>query len=149
MRSGSQSAFQVITELLESIEVRALCRPVHFFHTKLGKTFLYPPGFMHRGQCHVDTGKNLLWTVATKLEAKFFVTQFFLKSKGYLSTHVTGCDFNVDMSYELINQRDFSFFYCFIWRKYPVFHKKEGTQAKCCPHTSGHKALKSFQSVIW
>lgn len=30
-------------------EVSALCRPVKFFHAKLGIQFLYGPGFLHKG----------------------------------------------------------------------------------------------------
>ena len=34
---------------LVEVEVRAQCRPVKFFHTKLGKTFLYIPDFVNGG----------------------------------------------------------------------------------------------------
>ena len=30
-------------------EVRAVCRPVKFFHTNLDKPFLYGPHFLHSG----------------------------------------------------------------------------------------------------
>lgn len=49
------------------VEVRALCRPVQFFHTIVGKPFLYVPGFVH---CQVETGKGLPWSVATKFDHK-------------------------------------------------------------------------------
>ncbi len=35
--------------MLDGVEVRALCRPVKFFHIKLNKTFLLKPGFVNRG----------------------------------------------------------------------------------------------------
>lgn len=46
MRSGLQLALQFIPEVLG---VRAMCRPVEFSHTKLGKPFVYGPGFPHKG----------------------------------------------------------------------------------------------------
>ena len=49
IRPGSQSAFQFIPNSLDGVEVRALCRPVKFFHTDLDKLFLYGPWFVHRG----------------------------------------------------------------------------------------------------
>jgi hypothetical protein len=47
--TGSQSAFQIIPKVFIGVEVRALCRPVKFFHTDLDKPFLYGPRFVHRG----------------------------------------------------------------------------------------------------
>ena len=35
--------------VFDGVEVRALCRPVNFFHTDLDKPFLYGPRFVHRG----------------------------------------------------------------------------------------------------
>jgi hypothetical protein len=49
IRPGSQSAFQFIPKLMDAVEVRALCRPVKFFHTNLDKPFLYGPRFVHWG----------------------------------------------------------------------------------------------------
>ena len=49
IRPGSQSAFQFIPKLINAVEVRALCRPVKFFHTNLNKPFLYGPRFVHGG----------------------------------------------------------------------------------------------------
>ena len=46
---GSQSAFQFIPKVFDGVEVRALCRPVKFFHTDLNKPFLYGPRFVHSG----------------------------------------------------------------------------------------------------
>ena len=43
------SAFQFIPKTFDEVEVRALCRPVTFFHTDLKNTFLYGPHFVHRG----------------------------------------------------------------------------------------------------
>lgn len=48
IRSGSQSAFQLHSNALDGVEVRALRRPANFFHTKLGKQFLYRPDFVHK-----------------------------------------------------------------------------------------------------
>ena len=47
MRSGEQSAFQFIQKVFDGVEVRALCRPVKFFHTDLDKPFLHGPHFVH------------------------------------------------------------------------------------------------------
>ena len=37
----AQSAFQFIPKVFDGVEVRALCRPVKFFHTDLNKPVLY------------------------------------------------------------------------------------------------------------
>jgi hypothetical protein len=34
---------------VDGVEVRALCRPVKFFHTDINKPFLYGPRFVHGG----------------------------------------------------------------------------------------------------
>lgn len=48
-RPGLQSALQLIPEVLDRVEVEALCRPVIFFHTKLkNKTFLHGLHFVLR-----------------------------------------------------------------------------------------------------
>ena len=47
IRPGTQSKF--ITKVLDGVEVRAVCEPVMFFHTKMGKLFLYGPGFVLGG----------------------------------------------------------------------------------------------------
>ena len=49
IRPGSQSAFQFILKLFDGVEVRALSRPVKFFHTDLDKPLLYGPRFVHGG----------------------------------------------------------------------------------------------------
>ena len=41
--------FQFIPKVFNRVEVRALCRPVKFFHTDLDKPFLYGPRFVHGG----------------------------------------------------------------------------------------------------
>ena len=46
---GSQSVFQFILKVFDGVEVRALCRPVKFFHTDLDKPFLYGSSFVHGG----------------------------------------------------------------------------------------------------
>ena len=46
---GSQFAFQLIPKVFDGVEVRALCRPVKFFHTNLDKPFRYGPRFVHGG----------------------------------------------------------------------------------------------------
>ena len=48
-RPGSQSAFQFIPKVFDGVEVRALCRPVKFFHTHLDKPLLCGPYFVHGG----------------------------------------------------------------------------------------------------
>ncbi len=45
--SGVTGTLKFIPQLLDVVKVWDLCRPVKFFHTKLGKTFLYRAGFMH------------------------------------------------------------------------------------------------------
>ena len=47
-RPGSQSAFQFIPKVLDGVKIRALCRPVKFFHTDLDKSFMYGLHFVHR-----------------------------------------------------------------------------------------------------
>lgn len=48
IRSGSQSAFQLIPVVLGGVEVSPRCRPIKFPHTKPGKkAFLYKRGFVH------------------------------------------------------------------------------------------------------
>ena len=54
IRPGPQSLFQFIPKMFYGVEVRALCRPVKFFHTD--QTMLKQEG--------------LSQTVATKLEAQ-------------------------------------------------------------------------------
>ncbi len=68
VRSGSQSVFQFIPEVFDGVEVRALCRPVKFFHTKLGKPFLYGAA-LWRGHRHFETGKGQTQAADSKLEA--------------------------------------------------------------------------------
>ena len=46
---GSQSVFQFIPKVFDGVEVRALCRPVKFFHSDLDKPFLYVPRVVHWG----------------------------------------------------------------------------------------------------
>ena len=41
--------FQFIPKVFDGVEVRALCRPVKFFHMDLDKPFLYEPCFVHGG----------------------------------------------------------------------------------------------------
>ena len=41
--------FQFIPKVFDGVEVRALCRPLRFFHTDLVKPFLYGPQFVHGG----------------------------------------------------------------------------------------------------
>ena len=43
------SAFKFIPKVFDWVEVRALCRPVKFFHTDLDKPFLYGLRFVHGG----------------------------------------------------------------------------------------------------
>ena len=39
--------FQFIPKVFDGVEIRALCRPVKFYHTDLDKPFLYGPRFVH------------------------------------------------------------------------------------------------------
>ena len=48
-RPCSLSGFLFIPKVFDGREVRALCRPVKFFHTKLDKPFLYGQRFIHGG----------------------------------------------------------------------------------------------------
>ena len=50
VRPRSQSAFQFLPKVFDIVEVRALCRPLKFFHTDLNKTFLCGTRFVH-GAC--------------------------------------------------------------------------------------------------
>jgi hypothetical protein len=60
-----QSPFKFIPKVFNGVDVRALCRPVKFFHSDLHKPFLYGTSL-----CHAETGKVLPQTVVTKLEAQ-------------------------------------------------------------------------------
>ena len=42
-------AFKFIPKVFDGVDVRALCRPVKFFHTDLNKPFLHGPRFVHGG----------------------------------------------------------------------------------------------------
>jgi hypothetical protein len=57
IRPGSQSAFQFIPKVFDGVEIKALCRPVKFFHTDLNKLFLYGPRFAWE-RCHAETGSS-------------------------------------------------------------------------------------------
>lgn len=59
-----------VPNVLGGVEFRALCRPMTFFQNKLGKSFLYGPGFVH-SHCHVETGRGQTQTIDTKLEALY------------------------------------------------------------------------------
>jgi hypothetical protein len=50
------------------VKVRALCRPVKFFHTNLDKPFMYRPCFLHRGIVMLKQVRAFPQTVTTKLE---------------------------------------------------------------------------------
>ena len=47
IKAGSQSTFQFIPKMFDGVEVRAMCRPVKFFHNDLDKSFLIGPHFAH------------------------------------------------------------------------------------------------------
>ena len=49
IRPGLQSAFQFIPKVFDGVEVRALCRPVKFFHTVHHKPLMYGPRFVYGG----------------------------------------------------------------------------------------------------
>jgi hypothetical protein len=70
IRPGSQSVFQFMSKVFDFVEVRALCRPVKFFHTDLYKPLMYGPRLCAQGHCNAETGKGLPHPVATKLEAQ-------------------------------------------------------------------------------
>jgi hypothetical protein len=53
--------------VFDAVEVRALCRPVKFFHIDLDEPFLYGLRFVYGGIVMLEQG--LPQTVATKLEA--------------------------------------------------------------------------------
>lgn len=44
-----QPAFQFISEVFSSVVVRTLCRPLKFFHSKLGKPCFNEDRFVNRG----------------------------------------------------------------------------------------------------
>ena len=67
IRSGTQSAFQFILKVFDGVEVRALCRPIKFFHTDLDKPFLYGPRFVHGGIVMLKQERDVP-KLATKLE---------------------------------------------------------------------------------
>ena len=62
IRPGSQSAFQFIPKVFDRVEVKALRRPIKFFHTKL---FLYGPCVVHRGIVLLKRQRAFPQTVTT------------------------------------------------------------------------------------
>lgn len=46
-KHGTGSVLQFFPKLLDGVD-GARCRPDKFFHSKLGKPFLYVAGFVHR-----------------------------------------------------------------------------------------------------
>lgn len=48
----------LLPKVLDGVEVRALCRPVQFFHNILRNPSIYGAGFVHGGHCHVETEKG-------------------------------------------------------------------------------------------
>ncbi|CDQ67465.1 unnamed protein product [Oncorhynchus mykiss] len=78
-----QLALQFIPKAFDGVEVRALCRPVKFFHTDLNKPFLYGPRIVQRGHCHAETGKGLPQTkvfplLQSQMAARFTPLQLTL-----------------------------------------------------------------------
>jgi hypothetical protein len=67
IRPGPQSAFQFIPKVFDVVEVRALYRPVKFFHTDEQPIFVWT-SLCAQGHCRAETGKGLLQTVDTKLD---------------------------------------------------------------------------------
>lgn len=68
--------FQCIPNVLDGVEVRALCRPGKFFHTKLEKRFLYGAGFEQGGFVYNRVGKTQ--TGDTKLEEYYCLKKHFM-----------------------------------------------------------------------
>ena len=66
---GSQTVFQFIPKVFDGVEVKALCRPVKFFHTHLDKPFLYGPRFVQGGIVMLKQDRGIPQTVATRKEA--------------------------------------------------------------------------------
>ncbi|MCI4391931.1 hypothetical protein PGIGA_G00140000 [Pangasianodon gigas] len=48
-RPDAKLVFQFIPKVFSGVEVRALCRPLKFFHNNLGEPCLHGPRFVHRG----------------------------------------------------------------------------------------------------
>jgi hypothetical protein len=69
-RPGLQLAFQIILKVFHGVEVRALCRPVKFFHTDLRQTISLWTLLCAQGHCHTETAKGLPQTFAIMLEAQ-------------------------------------------------------------------------------
>ncbi|MCJ8729883.1 hypothetical protein PDJAM_G00112500 [Pangasius djambal] len=53
-RSGAQLLSQFITKVFIRDEVRALCRPLEFFYTNLGKPCLHGARLVHRGTAMLE-----------------------------------------------------------------------------------------------
>ena len=70
IRSGLQSAFQFIPQVFNGVEVRALSRPVKFFHTDFNKPFLYGPRFVHWGIVMLKQERALSKQLPQKVEAQ-------------------------------------------------------------------------------
>ena len=68
IRPGSQLVFQFILKVFNGLEVRALRRPVKFYHTNLDKLFLYGHHFVHRSIVMLKQEKAFPQAVVTKLK---------------------------------------------------------------------------------
>ena len=65
-RLGLDRSRRSNSKVFDGVEVKALCRPVKFFHTNLDKPFLYGPHFCAGWHCLAEKAKGLPQTVATK-----------------------------------------------------------------------------------
>ena len=66
---GDYIWLQFIPEMFDGFEVRALCRPVKFFHTDLDKPFLYGPHLVYGGIVMLKQEKAFL-KLLSQLEAQ-------------------------------------------------------------------------------
>ena len=70
IRPGSQSAFQFIPKVINVVEIRAMCKPIMFFHTDLEKNpFLYGPHWRWTGAFSCWNRKGPSPNCCLKLEA--------------------------------------------------------------------------------
>lgn len=75
-----QSEFQFILNMFSWDEVRALCRPLAFLHTKFSKLSLYGACFVHRGITMLER----VWAKSIKADLYLLLTTYMCMQDGHV-----------------------------------------------------------------
>ncbi len=109
IRPGS---FQFIPKVFDGVEVRALCRPVKFFHNQTGKKISLQTWLCAQGHFCVETEKGLPRTVATKLEAHYCLKYYILYFDIHGPQRMTLTDLGDCLTFPLVPL--WGWHYCFL-----------------------------------